>query len=195
MTVMNCWIVIPVKAPAACKTRLAPVLDETGRRNLVAEMLHRTVGAAAEVVGMERLRLLGPSRHGLPESIGLLDDPGGGLNPAVTSARDAAWGAGVERMLFLSADLPLVEAADVAALLDAPGIAAAPDVHGRGTNALSLPLPRAADFQFHYGQGSFAAHRAEAERLGLMFSPVVRRGLGFDIDQPDDLADWKGRAI
>ncbi|AEG49865.1 2-phospho-L-lactate guanylyltransferase CofC [Sphingobium chlorophenolicum L-1] len=191
---MNCWIVIPVKAPAACKTRLSPVLDEAGRRDLVAEMLHRTVTAATKAVGMERLRLLGPSRHGLPENMGLLDDPGGGLNPAAASARDAALAAGVERLLFLSADLPLVEAADVAALLDVPGIAVAPDLPGQGTNALSLPLPQAADFQFHYGQGSFAAHRAEADRLGLPFSAIVRRGLGFDIDQPRDLAGWKGRA-
>ena len=191
---MNCWIVIPVKAPAACKTRLTPVLDEAGRRDLVAEMLHRTVEAAAELVGMERLRLLGPSRHGLPETVGLLDDPGGGLNPALASARDAALAAGVERLLFLSADLPLVEAEDVAALLDVSGIAAAPDLHGLGTNALSLPLPKAADFRFHYGEGSFAAHRAEAERLDLPFSAIVRQGLGFDIDQPGDLADWKWRA-
>lgn len=191
MTAVNCWIVIPVKAPAACKTRLAPVLDEAARRDLVADMLHRTVAAASEVVGMERLRLLGPSRHGLPGTIGLLDDPGGGLNPAVTSARDAALAAGVERLLFLSADLPLVEAADVAALLKVSGIAAAPDLPGQGTNALSLPLPQAADFQFHYGEGSFAAHRREAQRIGLPFSAVIRQALGFDIDQPGDLTGWR----
>ena len=141
---MTVWIVIPVKAPAACKTRLSPVLDEAGRRDLVADMLRRTVEAAAGVVGLERLRLLGPSRHGLPDSISLLDDPGSGLNPALSSARDAALAAGIERLLFLSADLPLVETTDVAALLEVSGIAAAPDLHGQGTNALSLPLPTAA---------------------------------------------------
>lgn len=190
---MNFWIVIPVKAPADCKTRLSPVLDEAGRRDLVADMLHRTVEAAAGIVGMERLRLLGPSRHGLPDTIGLLGDPGGGLNPALASARDAALAAGVERLLFLSADLPLVEASDVAALLDIPAgsMAAASDLGGHGTNALSLPLPQAADFQFHYGVDSFAAHGAEAQRLGLPFLAVIRQGLGFDIDQPGDLADWR----
>ncbi|WP_313802818.1 2-phospho-L-lactate guanylyltransferase [Sphingobium sp.] len=192
---MNIWIVIPVKAPAACKTRLSSVLDEAGRRDLVADMLHRTVEAAATVAGMDRLRLLGPSRHGLPKTIGLLDDPGGGLNPALAGARDAALAAGVERLLFLSADLPWVEAGDVAALLEVSGIAAAPDLCGQGTNALSLPLPQAADFRFHYGEGSFAAHRGEAERLDLPFCAVVRQGLGFDIDQPGDLAGWERRGI
>ncbi|WP_150292025.1 2-phospho-L-lactate guanylyltransferase [Sphingobium estronivorans] len=188
---MTGWIVIPIKTPAACKTRLTPVLDEAGRRDLVAGMLHRTVAAAAEVVGMEGLRLLGPSRHGLPETVGLLGDPGHGLNPAVASARDAALLAGIDRLVILSADLPLIEAADVAALLEVSGLAVAPDLHGQGTNAVSLPLPQAADFQFHYGEGSFIAHRAEAGRLGLPFSAIVRQGLGFDVDQPGDLTGWR----
>lgn len=198
MTAANIWIVIPVKAPEACKTRLSPALDEAGRRDLVEKMLERTVAAAAGMVGMERLRLLGPSRHGLPETIGLLDDPGTGLNMALASARDRALAAGVERLLLLSADLPLVEPADVAALLDVPenGVAAASDRAGEGSNALSLPLPGARDFRFCYGEHSFAAHRGEAERLGLPFLPVFRPGLAFDIDQPDDLAGWRrGTAV
>ena len=192
MTPANIWIVIPVKAPEACKTRLSPVLDEAGRRDLVQQMLRRTVAAAGDTVGMERLRLLGPSRHGLPDALGLLDDPGLGLNRALAGARDRALAAGVERLLLLSADLPLVEPADVAALLDVPenGVAAACDRAGEGSNALSLPLPQAKDFRFCYGEHSFAAHRAEAERLGLPFVPVMRPGLAFDVDQPGDLAGW-----
>ncbi|HJT39929.1 MAG TPA: 2-phospho-L-lactate guanylyltransferase, partial [Sphingobium sp.] len=54
MTSANIWIVIPVKAPEACKTRLSPALDEAGRRDLVEKMLERTVAAAAGMVGMER---------------------------------------------------------------------------------------------------------------------------------------------
>lgn len=190
---MRCWVVIPVKAPAACKTRLSSVLDETGRQDLVAEMLDRTFAAACQAAGPDRVLLLGPSRHGLPGDIALLDDPGQGLNTALASARMAALAAEIDRLLFLSADLPLVEADDVAAMLDLPAsrIAAAPDRAGQGTNALSLPLPQAKHFDFHYGEGSFAAHRREADRLALPFSAIIRPGLGFDVDQPGDLTGWR----
>lgn len=187
---MTVWIVIPVKGPAAGKTRLSAVLKPEGRNELVAELLERAVDAAAKAVGVEAVRLLGPSRRGLPDEVGFLDDPGEGLNPALASARDAALAAGVDRLVLLSADLPLIGPDDVAALLDLPGIGAAPDLAGQGTNALSLPLPQAADFRFHYGEGSFAAHAKEADRLGLHFTAIVREGLGFDIDQPADLARW-----
>lgn len=190
---MTVWIVIPVKAPAACKTRLSSVLDEDDRQDLVAKMLSRTITAAAGAVGMEQLRLLGPSRHGLSHAISVLDDPGNGLNHALAGARDTAANAGIKRLILLSADLPLIQAVDIAALLDIAedGIAGAPNLGGHGTNALSLPLPQAAHFQFHYGEASFAAHQMEAKRLGLPFSVVVRHGLAFDIDQPEDLKEWR----
>ncbi|HEX7876862.1 MAG TPA: 2-phospho-L-lactate guanylyltransferase [Sphingobium sp.] len=190
---MSCWIVIPIKAPEACKTRLMPALGDTERQALVATMLGRTVEAARAVIGRDQVLLLGPSRHGLAEDTPLLRDPGGGLNPALTSARDAAIRAGVDRLLLLSADLPTVSAQDVAALLEIPAeaMAGAPDCAGLGTNALSLPLPRASGFRFHYGEGSFAAHRAEAARLDLPFLCIDRPGLGLDIDRPDEIALWR----
>lgn len=156
-------------------------------------MLRRTVSAAQAVTGREQVLLLGPSRHGLAEDIPLIADPGRGLNIALTSARDAAIGEGIDRLLILSADLPLIEPDDVTALLNLPrdGIAVAPDHAGTGTNALSLPLPGAAEFRFHYGEGSFTAHEAEADRLDLPFRSVQRPGLELDIDRPEELALWR----
>lgn len=190
---MRCRIVIPIKAPALCKTRLAPAVGEAERQAVVAYMLQRTVSAAIAVAGRDQVFLLGPSRHGLDQHIRLLPDPGQGLNHALAAARDAAVEADVARLLFLSADLPFVTADDVAALVKGPAsaILAAPDDAGRGTNAISLPLPDAADFRFRYGEDSFAAHQAEADRLGLRFVPVARAGLTFDIDTPQDLSRWR----
>ena len=159
----------------------------------MATMLHRTVTAAQTIAGREQVLLLGPSRHDLAEDIPLLTDPGRGLNVALISARDAAVGEGVDRLLILSADLPLIEPDDVTALLNLPRdcIAVAPDHTGTGTNALSLPLPDAAEFCFHYGEGSFAGHEAETDRLGLPFRSVQRPGLELDIDRPEELALWR----
>jgi 2-phospho-L-lactate guanylyltransferase (CobY/MobA/RfbA family) len=44
-------------------------------------------------------------------------------------------------------------------------------------------------FRFHYGEGSFARHFAEAEKLGLAIETVRSAGLALDIDTPKDLAD------
>lgn len=167
-----------------------PALGDEEREALVATMLHQTVAAARAVVGHADVLLLGPSRHGLDDRTPLLADPGGGLNRAVASARDAAVKAGVDRLLLLSADLPTLSAEDVAALLAVPAdaVAGGPDRSGQGTNALSLPLPRAASFRFHYGIDSFVAHRTETARLNLPFLTINRPGLGLDIDLPDDAA-------
>jgi 2-phospho-L-lactate guanylyltransferase len=184
---MTTWVAIPVKAPEACKTRLASVLPEAARRTLVADML-RHVLAAAEGVG--EVRLVGPSRHGLPETVALLADPGGGLNAALTAALSAAQAARASRLVILAGDLPQLSRADVEALAGlAPGaLGVAPDRAGAGTNALSLPLPQAAAFRFQYGPDSFARHCAEALRLGLTPQVIRSAGLGLDIDQPEDLA-------
>lgn len=187
---MRRWVVIPVKAPQACKTRLSPALDEQEREALVAAMLRRALDAARAVAGDEHVLLLGPSRHGLDPKTPLLPDAGEGLNAAVTSALDAAKQAKIERLLILSADLPQVRPDDVAAMLNVADdvIAIGPDRAGQGTNALSLPLPAAGDFRFHYGEGSSALHEAEAGRLGASCVRIERPGLALDVDWPGDLA-------
>lgn len=190
---MSLRIVIPIKAPALCKTRLAPVLGDRARQEIVTQMLTRTVEAATGAVGPDQVFLLGPSRHGLRNDIPLLSDEGKGMNAVLTSARDDALRVGMARLLVLSADLPFITMEDVAALVASPAeaVAIAPDDAGQGTNALVLPLPEAANFRFLYGDGSLAAHREEAMRLGLSFVTVERPGLGRDIDTPGDLARWR----
>ncbi|MEC3909543.1 2-phospho-L-lactate guanylyltransferase [Sphingobium sp. CR2-8] len=190
---MHSWVVIPIKAPGACKTRLATVLNANDRCALVRDMLGQVVEAARSVVGDDNVRVLGPSVHGLSSPVKLLPDPGGGLNAAAASARDAAISSRVGRLLLISADLPRIGRADIEALLhvrqDYLGIA--PDRGRQGTNALSLPLPKASSFLFQYGVGSFHAHRAEAHRLGMDFVEIVRDTLSLDIDYPDDLEAWR----
>jgi 2-phospho-L-lactate guanylyltransferase len=173
---------------------LRPALSEAERRELVAAMLGQVVAAAKAARGVDEVRLLGPSRHGLPAEIPLLADPGGGLNAALAAAAEQALAAGVDRLLVVAADLPRLTAEDVAALAGvAAGEAAiAPDRSGTGTNALSLPLPQAAGFRFQYGPESFARHQAEAARLGLPLGTIRSAGLGLDIDEPADLGALAG---
>ncbi|CAN7345509.1 2-phospho-L-lactate guanylyltransferase [Phenylobacterium sp. LjRoot225] len=188
---MSRWVLTPVKAPEACKTRLSPVLSEAARRELVARMLRHVVETAAAAPDVDEVVLLGPSSHGLAGAMRRLADPGGGLNAALASALPAAAAAGVDRLVILAGDLPRVSVADVEALARlAPGrLGVAPDRRGTGTNALSLPLPAAQDFHFQYGTDSFARHSAEAARLGLALEVIRSETLGLDVDEPEDLAE------
>lgn len=153
-------------------------------------MLGHVVEVAKGVAGSELL-LLGPSRHGLPETIRLLADAGEGLNPALQGARNAALSEGVDRLLIIFADLPQLVRSDVEALfaVDRRTIAIAGDDAGVGTNALSLPLAYAKDFRFSFGIGSLAAHRLEVHRLALSLQEIETVGLANDVDRPEDLAN------
>jgi 2-phospho-L-lactate guanylyltransferase len=189
---MTCWVVIPVKGGDHGKQRLAPVLDEQGRRALVRAMLERVVGAAQTAVTTGRTVILGPTQDGF--DLPILADPGGGLNRALGSALADAERGGATRVVFVAADLPQLTARDVELLALAPeaSVAVAPDRHGTGTNALSLPLPRARGFTFAFGPGSFARHSDEVRQIGLDLEIVESPGLMRDIDEPADLADAAG---
>lgn len=187
---MTCWVVIPVKSPGKAKSRLAEVLDEGQRESLASAMLARVTDAARGAANVDRVALLGPSSTGIDTDLPLLADPGGGLNPALQHTLANLPDPQIARLIVLFADLPRIARADVERLAAAGGnaIAIAPDHHGTGTNALSLPIPAARGFTFAFGPDSFARHRAEAGRLGLRIEDVRSPGLAHDIDVPEDLA-------
>lgn len=187
---MTCWAIIPVKGTELGKQRLAGVLDEGSRAALVRDMLDHVVAAARSARGIDRIALVGSSRHGQDDDIALLPDPGMGLNPAVSSAVAAAEARGATRVVVIFADLPQLRTLDIERLAAAPEIALAPDRHETGTNALSLPA--ASRFTFAFGPDSFARHQAEAERIGLAYEVIRSPGLQRDIDEPADLPDAAG---
>lgn len=183
---MTCWVVIPVKAPDCCKTRLRDVLAPTAHRALVDRMFRRVAHAAEGTHGVDAVHVLGPTRQALPT----IPDPGGGLNAALASALRTAEAAAVDRLVILPADLPYVTASDIRLLLEVPlqAVVIASDRRRTGTNALSLPVHAARDFRFAYGPGSFARHCATVLELGLAVVDVRSEALAFDIDDPTDLA-------
>jgi 2-phospho-L-lactate guanylyltransferase len=188
---MTCWAVIPVKASPESKSRLAGVLDAPARAELVDAMLVRVLDAARGARNVAQVCLLGTSRNAPPDDVILLAEPRGGLNAAVSAALAELAKQGASRIIFIHGDLPLVTAQDLELLAAAPEgeIAIAPDRHGTGTNAISLPLPEARGFSFAFGPDSFARHNAEALRLGLPIEEIHSQGLARDVDEPDDLAD------
>jgi 2-phospho-L-lactate guanylyltransferase len=186
---MTCWAVIPVKPPPERKSRLSAMLDRAARDALVLRMAQHVAEAAMQTPGIDRVAFVAPSAEGLPEDFPVLADEGRGLNAAVESALRQIGEA--SRVVILAGDLPLVSPAELEPLATVPAgtVAIAPDRHGTGTNALSLPLPGAAGLGFAFGKDSFARHCAEVQRLGLELAIVRGDGLARDVDEPADLAD------
>src|ERR1019366_7959257 len=157
-------VLVPVKAFSQAKRRLHLALGEPERAELARAMADRGVSAA----------------HPLPVAV-VCDD-----NEVAEWARTrGALGraAGVSEVTGAHAALP--RASDLALVGEAPGITLVPDRYGNGTNVIALPAD--AGFQFSYGPGSFARHRAEAERLGLPTRVLDRPDLAWDIDEPGDV--------
>jgi 2-phospho-L-lactate guanylyltransferase len=189
---------VPVKAFAEAKSRLAPELSAARRAELAARLLAHVLDAilasdAVDVCGvvspdpvvLAQARAWGavPLAQGRP-----------GLNPGLEAGRAWAVGRGAQALLIVLGDLPLLTPADVAGLVAeaAPRtVVLAPDRHEVGTNALLIAPPDLVPFRF--GPDSAARHAAEAARQGLALRHYRSSGTAFDIDTPADLAAWLPR--
>jgi 2-phospho-L-lactate guanylyltransferase len=176
-------VLLPVKAFHQAKLRLAPALDEAARAALARDMAGKVVRAAGS----------------LPVAVVCDDDavahwatdvgasvswrPGRGLNAAVADGVTQLAADGFDRVIVAHADLP--HALDLTWVADFDGVTLVPDRHDDGTNVVSVAT--GAGFVFAYGPGSFARHRAEAERLGLPLRIEREPRLGWDVDLPADL--------
>lgn len=191
---MSCWALVPIKARPDCKGRLSTWLEPSARLDVVREMIVRVMAALREAPSVERIAVVTPERDSVPADVLVLDDPGRGLNAALDFGRQALIDRGVDEIVVLHADLPLVTAADIELLVARgrqTGLAIAPDTAGKGTNALYLSPP--ADFAFHFGADSCRLHLAEAARQGRVPDIVRARGLEFDLDRGEDLLQLRAQ--
>ena len=177
---MSWTALLPFKPAGERKTRLAGRLSREERALLAETLFGHVTSILGRSAGVSAVCLLARSRPAdWPGS--WIEDRGRGLNDELAAAREAL---GRGPLIVLHADLPLLDADDIAALIEAgrDGCAIAPDRHGSGTNALAIGDGRAFDFRF--GRDSFRLHREQDEgRIGV----VTRPGLALDIDTPDDL--------
>jgi 2-phospho-L-lactate guanylyltransferase len=176
-------VLIPVKAFSQAKRRLHLALSEPERAELSRAMAERVLGASrplpvAVVCDDNEVAEWARERGAL-----VIWEPGRGLNGAVEAGVDHLGALGVVQVTVAHADLP--RATDLAAVGDAPGITLVPDRYGNGTNVLALPTNTG--FQFSYGPGSFARHRAEARRVGGPVRLLDRPDLAWDVDEPADV--------
>jgi 2-phospho-L-lactate guanylyltransferase len=178
-------VVIPVRAFALGKARLAAQLDETARVELARRLADSVAAAAGELPTV--VVSSAPDVHDWARARGLdvIDDPGS-LDEAAAAGRAWVEARGRARAVIAHADLPLARTlSPLARDGRQPIVAAVPCHRDDGTTVLSVPVD--ARFGFAYGPGSFRHHAAEARRLGLGFRVLRDAELAFDVDVPDDL--------
>ncbi|MBM4069657.1 MAG: 2-phospho-L-lactate guanylyltransferase [Planctomycetes bacterium] len=190
----TCWALVAVKRRAECKGRLAGRLAAEARLSLVRLMLERVLTALRAARTIDRIVVVSPERDTVPSDIPVLEDSGHGLNAVLDTARQTLVDRGMGELVVLPADLPMITAADIDALVESgrrTGFALATDIEGMSTNGLYLAAPAA--FRFHFGPGSRLRHFKEAMRLGLKPELVRAPGLEFDLDMAEDLSRLRVR--
>jgi 2-phospho-L-lactate guanylyltransferase len=191
---MTLWVIIPAKSLGAGKSRLADVLPQAERTVFNEKLLRRTIGVAVAVTGAAHTLVVSADAAVAKVAggcgVGFVPEPAPELNAALEHAAGVVRSRGATAILTLAADLPLLEAGDVEAMIAAArnaGVVIAPDRAGTGTNALLMSPPGVVPFWF--GPGSAEAFRAAAARAGASFAALQRPGLAFDLDTPEDLAE------
>jgi len=186
---MTCWALLALKAFDRGKTRLAPMLAPAEREAIVRAMLQHVVQALEASREIAGVAIVTQEAAPLPVAALMLPDDGRGLNEAIASGVRTLAALGVDELLVLHPDLPLLSAAEVDAFVAQgrqAGLGLAPDRHGSGTNAVFLPL--SCRFEFCFGRSSFERHLRVARALGREPAIVRLDGFVFDVDEPSDLA-------
>ena len=196
---MATTVLIPVNRLDRAKGRLATLLEPEERAELVRRSLAGVL-AAVKGAGMKAVVLTSDEavRAELAGGVGVLEeDPElRGLSAQLERATERL---GVEEMLILHADLPLVTAGALQDLVaqapDAPSATLVRPGDG-GTNAMLLRPP--GRFALAYGRGSGDLHEAAAREAGLAVRRADVPALALDLDTPSDvrelLSTAEGRA-
>ncbi|MFD1658337.1 2-phospho-L-lactate guanylyltransferase [Streptomyces caeni] len=188
---MQWTVVVPLKALARAKSRLADTAADGLRPGLALAFAQDTVAAVLACAAVRDVAVVTDDPLAARELAALgarivPDEPGGGLNAALTHAE-----AGVRRarpgcaLAALNADLPALHPAELARVLDAAAAfprAFLPDAAGIGTTLLAAAPGRA--LRPAFGPDSRMRHRASGAReLALDAVDSVRQ----DVDTGGDL--------
>jgi 2-phospho-L-lactate guanylyltransferase len=179
-------VVVPIRAFALGKARLADHLTSEDRAQLAQRLAECVVTAAGDLPVLIVSSDDDVRRWAAGRSLALLDDPGS-LDAAATAGRSWFAAAGASRVVVAHADLPRATTfRRVIGDRGQPVVTLVPCHRDDGTPVLSVPAH--AEFTFRYGPGSFRRHATEARRRGLAVRVVRDPDLAFDVDTPDDLA-------
>jgi len=183
---------IPVKALSEVKSRLAPHLTLYQRDELVLTMLQHVIQVLLDCHEIAQVSVVSPDSRVLEYAHMLgahaLLEEKQGHNPALQAAAKREKAIGTAALLTISADLPLLQRADIEHMIEASqqyDVVLAPSQEGTGTNAVLMRPPLALPYVF--GPDSLQHYQQEAERHELFTTLVRRPGLSLDVDTIKDL--------
>ena len=194
---MNVAALLPVKGFRNAKQRLSPLLSAAAREVLAETMFRdvlRQVRLARGLVGT--FVVTGDDKVAAIASTAgaevIRENAENGETSAVDFARLELKRAGCEAVLIIPADMPLVCAQDLEALLAQVPVGANPPYallvpsHDQlGTNALLLAPPDVIELRFGYD--SFTFHQSQVTAHGLASHSFENEHIALDIDEPKDL--------
>jgi len=187
------WAVVPVKALANAKMRLADVLSANQRSMLARAMLQDVLSALTGCRSLDDIIVVSAdaeaARVAHEFDAKVLPEPASGLNAAIGSAVEFIGREPGTTMLVVPADVPHITAAivdtAVTALNNAGSVVLVRATRDGGTNLFGCNPASA--LQPSFGPDSYARHRSTAEGLSLHVASLHDDALGLDLDQPADL--------
>ncbi len=189
------YAVIPAKHFEGAKQRLSTLLEPHERVQLARAMLTDTLTACCQAKGLDGVGVV--THHEAPAEIAASlgaevwwEPEAGGHSQAVAFGVQTCLQRGIDTMLTLPGDIPLVTPADVEAMARAATpsvpVVLAPNRDDLGTNAMRLSPPDCLTLAF--GHDSFQRHLSLAAERQLAVEIRRLPRLSLDIDEPEDLA-------
>lgn len=189
------FAILPVKSPRNAKQRLTGFLSVEQREMLARTLYRQTLAALSRAAGIDRVVVATSdpaiARHARESGALVFDETEQVSHSAsADSACLRAMDMGATTAMLVPIDVPTVTPNDFTALAASarPGLIVVPSSDGTGTNALVRTPPDC--IQSRFGPGSFRAHLDQAAANGIASSVLRLPGLMFDIDTPEDVAEF-----
>jgi len=195
---MSTSAVIPIKQLEDAKQRLSGLLNSNERKLLFQAMVDDVLTAVEACTYIDNIvvvtndQAVAELARGFGAEIRPEPEPPG-LIEAVTETGKQLAAEGVECMLFLPGDVPLVTPEELEVVLEGFGMSGKPEFmivpasDLGGSNCVACSPPDCMSFGF--GIDSFRKHLALARDRGIDPQVTKLPGIGLDIDTPSDISE------
>ena len=187
-------VLLPLKRPDGAKQRLAGFLNFEQRERLFWAMLEDVAIAIEEATLPDKIVTVTSSEQVLKYARGrgwevLLESEQRSESASVDDASLELCRQGVNSVLRIPGDVPLLCASDVDEILDhsefSQSCILVPSRNGKGTNAILRTPPNV--FPSRFGENSLELHRMEAESRDVSVKIPENDRLALDVDTPSDI--------